>query len=91
MQVHSEVLTFTSVTGKYIVLIYLLFHCEVQKISKEVYLPVFSSFPDEQELVQKRTFTKWINSHLAKVRLDPNTFSCMFSSHSPVKVSPGFS
>lgn len=22
---------------------------------------------DEQELVQKRTFTKWINTHLAKV------------------------
>lgn len=25
-------------------------------------------FTDEQEAVQKRTFTKWINSHLAKVR-----------------------
>lgn len=25
------------------------------------------SFSDEQEAVQKRTFTKWINSHLAKV------------------------
>lgn len=23
---------------------------------------------DEQEIVQKRTFTKWINSHLAKVK-----------------------
>lgn len=29
---------------------------------------VFLSFSDEQEAVQKRTFTKWINSHLAKVR-----------------------
>lgn len=28
----------------------------------------FSSI-DEQEAVQKRTFTKWINSHLAKVNL----------------------
>ena len=27
------------------------------------------SVSDEQEVVQKRTFTKWINSHLAKVRL----------------------
>lgn len=26
------------------------------------------NFSDEQEAVQKRTFTKWINSHLAKVR-----------------------
>lgn len=26
------------------------------------------SVSDEQEVVQKRTFTKWINSHLAKVR-----------------------
>lgn len=26
-------------------------------------------FTDEQEAVQKRTFTKWINSHLAKVRV----------------------
>uniref|UniRef100_A0A7M4FLZ9 Calponin-homology (CH) domain-containing protein n=1 Tax=Crocodylus porosus TaxID=8502 RepID=A0A7M4FLZ9_CROPO len=25
-----------------------------------------ASFPDEQEAVQKRTFTKWINTHLAK-------------------------
>lgn len=24
-------------------------------------------FPDEQERVQKKTFTKWINSHLSKV------------------------
>uniref|UniRef100_A0A673KAE7 Calponin-homology (CH) domain-containing protein n=1 Tax=Sinocyclocheilus rhinocerous TaxID=307959 RepID=A0A673KAE7_9TELE len=29
-------------------------------------LIVFLSFADEQEAVQKRTFTKWINSHLAK-------------------------
>lgn len=27
----------------------------------------FLFFSDEQESVQKRTFTKWINTHLAKV------------------------
>lgn len=27
----------------------------------------FLLFSDEQESVQKRTFTKWINTHLAKV------------------------
>uniref|UniRef100_A0A8C7A6Q1 Calponin-homology (CH) domain-containing protein n=1 Tax=Nothoprocta perdicaria TaxID=30464 RepID=A0A8C7A6Q1_NOTPE len=27
---------------------------------------LFSFFSDEQESVQKRTFTKWINTHLAK-------------------------
>lgn len=32
--------------------------------------PLCLSFSDEQEAVQKRTFTKWINSHLAKVSVD---------------------
>ena len=33
---------------------------------------------DEQEIVQKRTFTKWINSHLAKVKKTPRVL-CLFS------------
>uniref|UniRef100_A0A8C5WUY0 Spectrin beta chain, non-erythrocytic 1 n=1 Tax=Laticauda laticaudata TaxID=8630 RepID=A0A8C5WUY0_LATLA len=28
---------------------------------------IFSSFLDEREAVQKKTFTKWVNSHLARV------------------------
>lgn len=32
------------------------------------YLIRFFFLLDEQEIVQKRTFTKWINSHLAKVK-----------------------
>lgn len=38
------------------------FGCLVRKWRCELW------FTDEQEAVQKRTFTKWINSHLAKVR-----------------------
>lgn len=29
--------------------------------------PSSSSHPDEREVVQKKTFTKWVNSHLARV------------------------
>lgn len=29
--------------------------------------PLFSPFADEREAVQKKTFTKWVNSHLGRV------------------------
>lgn len=37
---------------------------------------------DEQEIVQKRTFTKWINSHLAKVK--ETTYRYMFTYSEPI-------
>lgn len=50
--------------------------CDVHPALKCV---VSLSVLDEQEAVQKRTFTKWINSHLAKVSLNihPCTPHCI--------------
>ena len=33
---------------------------------------VISSFADEREKVQKKTFTKWVNSHLQRVNARVN-------------------
>lgn len=44
-----------------------LFVCCVRLIVT-LWALIYFFFTDEQEAVQKRTFTKWINSHLAKVR-----------------------
>ena len=30
--------------------------------------PIFSPLPDERDAIQKKTFTKWVNKHLKKVR-----------------------
>lgn len=46
------------------------------------------SFSDEQEAVQKRTFTKWINSHLAKVSVEFHPCTPLLTYH--IAIDEGF-
>uniref|UniRef100_A0A8D0YMP3 Uncharacterized protein n=1 Tax=Sus scrofa TaxID=9823 RepID=A0A8D0YMP3_PIG len=43
-------------------------HFSIRLLPDMVPHPIIFFLLDEQEIVQKRTFTKWINSHLAKVK-----------------------